>query len=410
MPQITKIFFLLLLLFESAHAAESSTDLLSLANGAVLVEASGEYGPKWSAISIIDDSSEYGWSSADGVNRAFPNSFVIELNKISQLDQFVIDNRLAQESQYPGISLRHFSLSSSTQSPEGPFTQLLTAEAKQGERHIFHLKQDISSKWIKLDVITNWGYQAYTEIMELEAYGIELDSPSVELLEQDTVFKMYESIDRSGKSYLMHITKQGVNIQGCYDYQEGEISGQIDGRTLLLTWQQGPGVGGATTMVVTSDGSFINGLWYRNGALGGNWFGEKVSSEKAKCSERKFSSLGQKLNEQDKVVVYGLYFDTSSASLNSKSETMLNSILSVLRDDPALKISITGHTDADGSNELNQALSTKRAESVVLWLVNKGVSMSRLSAFGRGQSEPVASNDTRQGKALNRRVEIKKQH
>jgi outer membrane protein OmpA-like peptidoglycan-associated protein len=73
---------------------------------------------------------------------------------------------------------------------------------------------------------------------------------------------------------------------------------------------------------------------------------------------------------------------------------------------PGSNVLITGHTDSDGTEKYNQTLSEKRAKSVLDYALVQGVSSSRLSIVGLGETEPIASNETDEGKQLNRRVEI----
>ncbi len=74
---------------------------------------------------------------------------------------------------------------------------------------------------------------------------------------------------------------------------------------------------------------------------------------------------------------------------------------------PTMKIEIQGHTDSIGSNEYNQPLSEKRAESTRDYFVSKGIEEERVSMRGLGELEPIVSNDTPEGRAQNRRIEIK---
>ena len=78
-----------------------------------------------------------------------------------------------------------------------------------------------------------------------------------------------------------------------------------------------------------------------------------------------------------------------------------------LRECPNVRTEVEGHTDSVGSEVYNQALSQRRAESVASYLINHGVSSSRLEAKGLGESNPIADNSTEDGRALNRRVELK---
>jgi OOP family OmpA-OmpF porin len=86
---------------------------------------------------------------------------------------------------------------------------------------------------------------------------------------------------------------------------------------------------------------------------------------------------------------------------------MLDEAAMVLRNNPDLNVEIQGHTDNTGPAEYNLMLSQKRAESAMNYLVDKGVDPARLTAKGYGFEQPVASNDTKEGRAKNRRVEFR---
>ncbi len=101
-------------------------------------------------------------------------------------------------------------------------------------------------------------------------------------------------------------------------------------------------------------------------------------------------------------------FDVGKASLRPESMGVLNEIYKMLSEHPDVAVSVEGHTDSDGDNNLNQKLSEDRAETVMKQLVSMGLSKDRLSFRGYGESKPVAPNDTPEGKASNRRVEFVK--
>jgi len=102
-----------------------------------------------------------------------------------------------------------------------------------------------------------------------------------------------------------------------------------------------------------------------------------------------------------------IYFDSGSATLQPASHSVLDEIVGLLQDNPGVSMEISGHTDSDGSSSYNQDLSRRRAESVRAYLVGRGVSASRLTTVGYGESQPVASNATAAGKAENRRIEFR---
>lgn len=103
-----------------------------------------------------------------------------------------------------------------------------------------------------------------------------------------------------------------------------------------------------------------------------------------------------------------ILFDVNKATIKSSSTAILTDLGKALKENPTVKISITGHTDSDGSETANQLLSEQRAESVKNYLaLNFGIEKSRMTALGKGESEPVADNTTEPGKIKNRRVEFK---
>lgn len=110
------------------------------------------------------------------------------------------------------------------------------------------------------------------------------------------------------------------------------------------------------------------------------------------------------------VEVPGIFFDTGKAALKPESAAAVGEIAALLKADPAMKVYIVGHTDSVASLESNLKLSQARAEAVAQALIAEhGIAATRLSARGVGPLAPVASNDSEDGRAKNRRVELVKQ-
>jgi outer membrane protein OmpA-like peptidoglycan-associated protein len=101
-----------------------------------------------------------------------------------------------------------------------------------------------------------------------------------------------------------------------------------------------------------------------------------------------------------------ILFDTGKSSIKAESTSVMVDIITILKEYPNAKFTVEGHTDSVGSEKLNQSLSESRALSVKEFLVDKGIEEFRLSAVGYGESKPMATNNTRAGRAQNRRVEI----
>ena len=99
-------------------------------------------------------------------------------------------------------------------------------------------------------------------------------------------------------------------------------------------------------------------------------------------------------------------FQTGKSNLSAAADATLNRVAYNLKQFPDTDVTVVGYTDNTGSEQLNQNLSEKRAESVVIYLESQGIAASRLKAVGMGENDPVASNSTSEGRAQNRRVEM----
>jgi outer membrane protein OmpA-like peptidoglycan-associated protein len=118
-------------------------------------------------------------------------------------------------------------------------------------------------------------------------------------------------------------------------------------------------------------------------------------------------TLEQQLADQDRIDVYGIYFDVNSDRLRSESGPILQEIADALGRHPEWQLTIDGHTDSAGSAQANMDLSRRRSEAVRAALIERhSVAASRLSSQGHGDTVPKDSNDTPEGRARNRRVEL----
>jgi outer membrane protein OmpA-like peptidoglycan-associated protein len=182
-----------------------------------------------------------------------------------------------------------------------------------------------------------------------------------------------------------------------------ENAAQKIGATLLQTkpgwWRNGKVVkGGAETWFQVEKG---------NGRI---WLRVVEKQAMAQHVVADAAALGSDIRATGHVAVYGVLFDTDSAAIKPESAAALAEIAALLRGDPTLKVFVVGHTDTTGSVEHNVQLSQARAESVRAALTaTHGIAAERLRAFGCGPFAPVASNDSEDGRAKNRRVELVKQ-
>ena len=122
------------------------------------------------------------------------------------------------------------------------------------------------------------------------------------------------------------------------------------------------------------------------------------------------SAMGNDIRNTGHIALYGIYFDTGKSELKPESDTAIIQISLLLKKEQSLKLYVVGHTDNVGMIDANMKLSKERADAVVNSLTSRyGIAADRLKAYGVASLAPVASNDTEEGKAKNRRVELVKQ-
>ena len=108
----------------------------------------------------------------------------------------------------------------------------------------------------------------------------------------------------------------------------------------------------------------------------------------------------------ERIVLRGVNFDFDKSEIRPDAAVILDEAVSILSGKPDVQVRVAGHTDHTGPDAYNQGLSERRAASVVKYLTEHGIAASRLSSVGYGESRPIATNETREGRALNRRVEL----
>jgi outer membrane protein OmpA-like peptidoglycan-associated protein len=105
-------------------------------------------------------------------------------------------------------------------------------------------------------------------------------------------------------------------------------------------------------------------------------------------------------------VIQGIEFESNKAEIRTTSRPLLDEAAGVLNKYPSLKVMIVGHTDNRGPHALNVELSRRRAEAVKTFLMDRGVDSERIMTRGEGPDAPLTTNDTRAGRAQNRRIEF----
>lgn len=133
-----------------------------------------------------------------------------------------------------------------------------------------------------------------------------------------------------------------------------------------------------------------------------SWARETNAAKMARSKE----ALQQALQTREQYDVHGLRFDTARSTPRAGAGPLLDDIAAVLKNFPDWSLRIVGHTDASGSVEANLRLSQERADRIKAALVERGIAPDKLMAAGAGPDKPIASNDTGEGRALNRRIEL----
>ena len=161
------------------------------------------------------------------------------------------------------------------------------------------------------------------------------------------------------------------------------------------------------------EGKVYVSIAFAEGSLGNFAFARVITTKEMDEGKIKFVGAGQMqdaLSNVGRISLYGIQFDFDKDVIKPESKPTLDEIAKLLRAHAELRLAIVGHTDKKGTADYNVDLSKRRAESVVAALTDDyAIAASRLSPHGAGASEPLASNDTDEGRAKNRRVELVKQ-
>lgn len=154
------------------------------------------------------------------------------------------------------------------------------------------------------------------------------------------------------------------------------------------------------------DGLFVSEMLSGQYSINIMGYGYMPLTESVQFEQDTLRFYMTRIKEGIKVKIDNLFFATNKTTVLPESEGSLNSLASFLRDNPTVTIRITGHTDAIGSDDANMRLSVGRAKAVRADLIARGVDADRIEFDGKGETEPIATNDTEEGRAQNRRVEF----
>lgn len=200
-------------------------------------------------------------------------------------------------------------------------------------------------------------------------------------------------------SFALVLVASGLMLMGCASLSNTEQGAII-----------GAGAGGAAGAAIgkaaggTAEGAIIGAVV---GGTAGAIIGQRMDRKAAELEEELDNAEVERVGEGIKVTFdNAILFDFDSAALRSDAQATLSEFTGSIQDFEGTEVLIVGHTDSKGSEAYNQQLSERRASSAAEYLTEQGLLPSRISTMGKGESEPVATNDTAEGRQQNRRVEV----
>lgn len=189
-------------------------------------------------------------------------------------------------------------------------------------------------------------------------------------------------------------------VKNSNNTQRGAAIGAVGGAVIggILGNNLGKGGNGAT-------GAILGGVI---GGVTGGLIGRKMDKQAREIQEQLPGAQVERVGEGIKLTLNenAVRFNLNESTLTTTAKTNLDKLVSVFKDYEDTDITIYGHTDSSGNDDYNMSLSVKRAESVKNYLVTKGILSTRFKIVGMGETEPIDTNETKEGMANNRRVEF----
>lgn len=373
-------------------------DLLTLAKGTVLVSASVDENR---ALALTDGDPESNWNAS---TKKFPPPyvFIFELVAPATITEVGIIGAGQRPGGVAGGSAGNVSVEGSSEGPESGYIPLATIDAAPDGATMAPSAAAVPLRWLRFTVNAAQSPEAaWLYFTEVVAHG-ELTPPDDP--------ERFTGVFQSGRADFIELKQNGASLTGCFVENGGRslgtLSGSVNDGVALLNWTSDQGITGKALMTVDSSGA-LAGVRYRQRsryAWGGPLAPEGITTP---CSDVvPVNPIVSALQEAGEVQIYGILFDHDSDVPKASSHAALEQLREALSSETALDVVIEGHTDSDGDDAYNLDLSQRRAASVVAWLVDAGIAAGRLEPAGKGEGEPVASNSTADGKALNRRVDV----
>jgi outer membrane protein OmpA-like peptidoglycan-associated protein len=381
----------------AGNNAPAAANLLELANGTIILSASANPGE---ALSLTDGADATSWHNA-GRRDGLPYSFVVELKAPAVLTAVGVRGAGPQPGGAKGAAAKIVSIEASAAGPSDGFVRIAAFDAAAAGESMAPVTGGKPFRWLRYTVASNHGNEIWTYVSAVIARG-----------RQDAVGPVdFTGSYRTGRTDVTRLSQQGAAIAGCYTEQGGKVTGRIAGAiedgAARIQWISDKGITGTAFFVIDSR-KRLNGVRYRDRSRF-PWTGDKTDAtgqDGCTLSSPDANPISLALKDAGRAVIYGILFDFDKATLRPEARPALDQLLAALKQDQQLGLAIEGHTDAMGEDRYNLDLSTRRAQSVAAWLAERGIAANRLVPGGKGEAVPVASNDTADGRALNRRVEV----
>ena len=374
-------------------------DYLTFAQGALPLSIGGagaDLGADFTHAVRIIDGSPQGFTFTKLVGPETDTEFIYELPALTTFTRFAVPNVLETPSPSQTFTKR-VEVYGSASGPDGGWTLLAAATlaTHEGRDQVTELALEETTpvRWIRLRLaggIEVLRDQMFFEFSEIIGNGTQ-EVP--ELVDHFTGIW-------APRGPPIELIQEGATVTGCYD-RKSELEGTVTGNILRAGGiAPDDSVASLFILSVLADGT-MRGVRSTNGAPFRLYTGPPAPEGMTTgCSAIPPPALGCGS------VIHGINFDFDSATIRPDSEPVLADLFAGLQADAAATIVIEGHTSSEGSDAYNQALSERRAQAVVEDLVRRGLDRNRIRAVGRGEADPIASNDDESGRSLNRRVEV----
>jgi len=376
---------------------ETRPDLMSFAQGVLPVSIKTEGLLKvdmTAAIAVIDGNPIGFGATAKPGGAADVVEILYALPAPTRFERFAIPNVLETPSAFQTF-FQYVEVLGSASGPEDGFVPLASGELSiHAEKSMITelTMADATSEvlWIKLRL---WGgtevvhEKTFFEFSELIGNGTQ----------QSAALSDGFSGVWKGRGVKIEMAQEGASVTGCYD-TDSTLAGTVEGRVLRALGHNPAGIQ-SQFILITNDEGALRGLQSTNGGPFKPYDGE-MSNKAPVCLPSEPAVVGCG------AILHGIGFDYDSDVIRSSSTTLIEALYQGLSVETDVSIVITGHSSSEGSAAYNRDLSQRRAQSVVDALISLGLPADQLSASGRGEDEPIASNEDEAGRSLNRRVEV----